>query len=74
MNKTQKIRNELKKLRKKLIAQDENENNALNLARAAMNRKYGSDWRNEPFTGKQSEGQISPSFYEGHTHSEHWMD
>jgi len=69
-----KIRMELAILRKKLIAEGVNENLALNLARKAMNDKYGKSWRNEGSKNKQNKIQIYPSFYEGHTNGEHWMD
>ena len=48
------IRKELAILRQSLIAQGINENQALNLARKAMNDKYGHTWRNEPYTSKQN--------------------
>ena len=50
----QKIRKELAKLRNKLIIAGENPNKALNLARKAMNDKYGHTWRNEPYLGTQN--------------------
>lgn len=45
------IRKELALLRKKLIAAGESENNALNLARKAMNEKYGHQWRDQVSSG-----------------------
>lgn len=74
MSKIQKIKKELKRLRKKLIAQGENENNALNIARATMNQKYGRGWRTESDTSVRGCSEISPSGYEEHVYGEHWMD
>ena len=59
MKAQQKIRKELNKLRLKLISEGENENNALNLARAAMNEKYGHTWRSEPDNSIKSYGKMS---------------
>ena len=61
-------------MRKHLIAQGENENNALNLARMAMNEKYGKGWREESDTSKQKYEDYSPTEYDEHLHGEHWVD
>lgn len=68
------IRKELAIYRNKLIISGINQNQALNLARKAMNDKYGKEWRNETpkFTGRSND--LYPSIYNGHNNGEHWMD
>lgn len=77
MKTTVQIRRELKKLilkKKKTCTTEKEINKAVNDARAEINAKYGHSWRNESNTSKQSCSKTSPSFYEGHTHGQHWMD
>jgi hypothetical protein len=76
MESTKQIRQELVILRKKLISEGVNENNALTQARQEMNKKYGKGWREqrEVQTGSGKPRYKEPSIYDGHIHGEHWMD
>jgi hypothetical protein len=70
------IRRELKSLikQKTSTCTTEKENNkAINDARAEINKKYGKDWRGLEFNSATEKSQI-PSYYDGHTNGEHWMD
>lgn len=58
MSKSKQIRKELNAMRLKLISEGESENNALNLARKAMNEKYGHTWRQEPDYSTRVSGKM----------------
>jgi hypothetical protein len=74
MSDTKRIRKELAILiqqKQKSCITDQERNKAVNDARCEMNKKYGNNWRFED-AGTTATG--SPTFYEGHTFGEHWMD
>ena len=74
-NEFNRIKNEIRLRKLDLIEKGENENNALNIARKEANDKYGKGWREKLLMNMSSASKTKePSFYEGHTHGEHWMD
>lgn len=69
------IRAEIKRRRLDLIAQGENENNALNIARKEANDKYGKGWREKLIQGSALLGKSkNPTVYVGHVYGEHWRE
>ena len=64
------IRNEIRLRKIVLIANGENENNALNIARKEANDKYGKGWREKLLMNMGSASKSKePTIYD-----EHWMD
>ena len=69
------IRNEIRLRKVDLIANGENENNALNIARKEANDKYGKGWREKLFRNISSGSRgKEPTIYDEHTNGEHWLD
>lgn len=69
------IRNEIRLRKLDLIAQGENENNALNIARKEANDKYGKGWREKLLMNMSSASKSKePTIYDEHRFGEHWMD
>jgi hypothetical protein len=76
-NTSKQISNELRLLitkKQKVCVTDAEKNNAVNSARAEINRKYGKDWRLKYDTNKKKDNSDLPSIYDGHINGEHWMD
>lgn len=70
-----KIRNEIRLRKVDLIANGENENNALNIARKEANDKYGKGWREKLFRNISSASRgKEPTIYDEHKNGEHWLD
>ena len=69
------IRNEIRLRRLDLIANGENENNALNIARKEANDKYGKGWREKLLMNMSSASRSKEqTIYDEHINGEHWMD
>jgi len=69
------IRNEIRLRKLDLIANGENENNALNIARKEANDKYGKGWRERLLMNMSSASRSKePTIYDEHINGEHWMD
>ncbi len=70
------IKKELDSLKTRLIIGGKKPNNALNLAREAMNKKYGHGQREKelPKYGTSNQMMGYPSHYDGHENGEYWMD
>lgn len=73
------IRNEIRLRKFDLIANGENENNALNIARKEANDKYGKGWREKlliednNFNAKKYSKSKEPNIYDDHVFGEHWL-
>ena len=68
------IRNEIRLRKLDLIANGENENNALNIARKETNDKYGKGWREKLLMNMSSASKgKEPTIYDEHINGEHWI-